>query len=159
MPSEDKSETKYSFDQTHEAPGYTFAVRANNGESTTIYLETQGLDVDFQESFTTEGQIKESLMLDINNDGRKEFYLLISPTDDSGNIYLKAFVANGTNSITEATVMDDKLGPREMNSDQVSADSGTLVRKFKVDGKEVEFNYMLMDSGAGSLIIPTLVQK
>ena len=157
-PAKENTNSSYSFEQTHEANGYSFSIKAKNGERTVVLVESKGLESEFQQSFSIEGQVKATYMLDINNDGSKEFYIATKATGDSGNIDLKAFTAKGNKSISEATVMDDKLGMREMNSDQILEDSGALIRRFKVDGKDFSFSYMLMQSGTNDLVIPTMVQ-
>lgn len=154
-----KTEIDFSFSKTHQAKGFTFNIKANNGENSTILLESSGLENEFVESRSIAGQLKETFMLDIDNNGDPEFYLAISPTGDSRNIDLKAFITNSNKSISEATIMDQQLGIREMNSDQISSEDGALIRRFKVDGKEAKFKYMLMQSEAGYLVIPMLTEQ
>lgn len=145
------------YEKRMEAPSFDFIVEAQNGESTNVKVRTKGLANEYAESISVEGQVKDSYMADLNGDGLHEFYVIVSPTDDSGNLDIFGFAVNNNETMSMITInkLTDK---RDTNTDEIKLKNGKLHRMFKVDGVEKHYTYELLP-GKASYILKAIETK
>ena len=106
---------------------------------------------EYDDSLNVEGQVRSSFMLDLNNDGYREFYLCIAPTDDSGNINIEGFASNRDSSISRIHVEDTRM-IREVGTDRVFTENGQLRRALKSNGEAHLFTFMLQKGETGFVL-------
>ncbi len=139
------------FTHIHEGEGYSFHIQAKNGEMTDLLVFTVGMENEYKDSMQVEGQVVNSLMLDVNGDGHQEFYLVVSPTDDSGNLNLMGFGSNRGKSMSIIHV-DDAKEPRQVNTDDLRVENDRLYRTFSANGKEKIYTYRLLQGEGGYIL-------
>jgi hypothetical protein len=145
------SNTNRIFSKTYKTDTYSFTIESNNEEISTLKAYSKGMDYDYNESIEIEGMVKESYMLDINQDSYKEFILTIAPTDDSGNIELFGFASNKGKSISTISVQElDIL--RDVDSDSIFIKGNSIIRKFQSQGKNITCQYQLLAGEAGYML-------
>ncbi|PVX50702.1 hypothetical protein C7377_1015 [Balneicella halophila] len=145
--------TPWGYRNVMKASDYDFIVSAINGENTTIKIRTVGLKEEYKESFPIEGQVKDSFMADLNNDSLEEFYLVISPTDDSGNLQLLGFAINDSENISMIAI-DVLKENRDMNTDSIELKNNKLFRHYQVNGITKNYQYELFSRKTGYLLKP-----
>ena len=80
-------ENELEFRKTVSAGKVRFYVSSHYAETSTILVESDGLEVrKYENEFIVEGKLKDAFGLDLNDDGFFEVYLVIQKTDDSGNL-------------------------------------------------------------------------
>lgn len=132
----------------------TFFVQAENGEITKPRVRTKGLENEFDQTFTIEGQLIEGHLLDLDGDGFNELYLVYRQTDDAGNLDM---IAIRTNSYLDASVVGvQKIREiRKVNSDQIFEINGKLRRTFMdQDGNTINYTYQLVKGSQGWYLLP-----
>lgn len=127
----------------------TFFVQAENAEVTKPRILTKGLENEFDQTFTIEGQLTDGHLLDLDGDGFNELYLVYRLTDDSGNLDM---IAIRSNSYLDASVVGvQKIKERrKVNTDRIYAINGKLRRSFTdQDGNTVNYTYQLVRGSQG----------
>lgn len=127
----------------------TFFVEAENAEITKPRILTKGLENEFEQTFTIEGQLTDGHLLDLDGDGFNELYLVYRLTDDSGNLDM---IAVRSNSYLDASVVGvQKINERrKVNSDRIYAINGKLRRSFTdLQGNTVNYTYQLVKGSQG----------
>lgn len=132
----------------------TFFVQAENGEITKPRIRTKGLENEFDQVFTIEGQVTDGHLLDLDGDGFNELYLVYRLTDDSGNLDM---IAVRSNSYLDASVVGvQKMKERrKVNSDRIYAINGKLRRSFTdPEGNTINYTYQLVKGSQGWYLVP-----
>ncbi len=147
---------KNSFNRYYEDEDalVTFFVQAENGEITKPRIRTKGLENEFDQTFTIEGQVTDGHLLDLDGDGFNELYLVYRLTDDSGNLDM---IAIRSNSYLDASVVQvQKINERrKMNSDRIFAINGKLRRSFTdQEGNTINYTYQLVKGNQGWYLLP-----
>lgn len=131
----------------------TFDVMCRNAETSKYQILGTGFEqggVRFNGA--VEGQLSESHLLDLNNDGFCEIYLVFDQTDDTGNKMIKGFSSYRNKSAGEIYVKDTEM-IRQMNTDRVYVEDKKLKRSFKDEnGTDVSFEYKL-EKGESSFVL------
>lgn len=65
---------------------------------------TKGLEKEENYSVQIEGKVIETYMTDLNQDGFKEFFITVSPTDDSGNIDIIGIASNKGKNFSDIVI-------------------------------------------------------
>lgn len=145
------------YEKRMEAPSFDFTVEAQNGESTNVKVRTEGLANEYAESISVEGQVKDSYMADLNGDGLHEFYVIVSPTDDSENLDIFGFAVNNNETMSMVSI-NELTTKKDTNSDHIEFKNGKLHRMFKVDGVAQKYVYELVPGAGGYVLNPVEVK-
>ncbi|QOD61982.1 hypothetical protein H9I45_05935 [Polaribacter haliotis] len=140
-PIKEKLQQEYS--KEYKVGESSFFINAKNGEVSNVHIYTKGLEENFDKTYEIGGQVLSSTALDINNDGFKEIFLKVLPTDDSGNVDLMGFASHKDQKIYEIQITEsDHL--RDMNTDKVTFSDNKIERTFTTNGKESGYSYDLI---------------
>ncbi len=147
------------FQKTIQAGKVKFNVSCQNRETSTIHVNSEGLEVrKYERDFTVEGQLKNAFSLDLDGDGFSEIYLVVQGTDDSGNLDLMGIASFKDKSAGEIYVKDVTV-PRQMNTDKIYVKGEKLIREFNDEKGELQvYQYNLKKGEAGFILEPNPVK-
>jgi len=151
---ESPKEKDFNFTKTHNTKNYSLTIESDNREMSTIKIYTKGMEYEFNETIEVEGQVIDTYMADLNQDGFKEFYIKFSQTDDSGNIGLLGFISNRGKSISMIEV-EEPTDLRDVNTDKLIIENDKIIREFKTNGEIVNYRYKLSLGEASYVLQPS----
>lgn len=140
---------KYS--KTYDTGHYSITFESDNTEVSTLKITTKGIENEENNSLEIEGKVLETYMTDLNQDGFKEFFITVSPTDDSGNIDIIGIASNKGKSFSDIAI-NEPTELRDVNTDKLNFDTKSIVREFKSNGKIIKYNYYLTEGEAGYIL-------
>lgn len=140
-----------AYTKTFKTNNYSIVFEADKGEVSTVKIKTTGLGEDKVDSLKVEGEILAAHMTDLNNDGFKEFFLTVSPTDDSGNIDLIGIASNKGKSFSDIMIQELDL-LRDKNTDKVTIGEDRILREFFTKGQAANCTYKLTEGEAGYIL-------
>lgn len=148
--SAEERETK--FQNSHDTGTYKLFVDAENRDEGTIFkIYTEGLQSNYGEAFEVEGKIVQSYMLDLNNDGKHEFYLVVEPIDDSGRLDILAIAFEGDSHFSSIAIQDI-YDERDIHTDKLEVKNGMLFRSFRKNGDFYYYTYDLKQGEAAKIL-------
>lgn len=153
-----KTTESNEFKISYDVGKYVLKIEALNGETSSIRIYTEGLDNEYGEAFEVEGQVTGSYMLDLDKDGYKEFYLTISPTDDSENIDLFVLVSDENRGFSRALIREDAV-LKDVNTDSIIQKDGGLKRTFRSNGDFYSYTYELIKEGTAWVLVAKKVDE
>lgn len=146
-----KQQAAKKYFKTHNAGDYSITFESDNSEVSILKISTKGLDNEENDSLEIEGSILETYMTDLNQDGFKEFFITVSPADDSGNIDIIGIASNMGKSFSDIAI-NESAELRDPNTDKLNIDANGIVREFSSNGKMVKYGYDLTEGEAGYVL-------
>lgn len=146
-----KKQVPNKYTKTYDTDHYSITFESDNTEVSTLKISTKGIENEENNSLEIEGKILETYMTDLNQDGFKEFFITVSPTDDSGNIEIIGIASNKGKSFSDIAI-NEPTELRDVNTDKLNFNTKSIVREFKSNGKIIKYNYYLTEGEAGYIL-------
>lgn len=136
----------------------SFDVLCRNGEMSKYQIISSGFEnKNIKYNDAVKGQLSDAHLLDLNNDGFCEIYMVFNQTDGSGNKMIKGIASYRNKSSGEIYVKDTEL-TRQENSDNVFVEDKKLIREFTNEkGQSIKFQYKL-SKGESSFVLEPVQQ-